>query len=854
MLNRPEPLQNNALAFISAQKAALVTALQNNPVLGDSFKNSYQSAQGIYAIEPKDTAWVCQIKSLINAINQIEKIPHVLTGLLKYIDAEKGTLSMLATLANNKTAMSNVAYHMKAFEYYTKQSGDNLLTLMPHLQTLQHDFTSLIKNFNPIYQIIFPTAKAIQNLEEKDENIFDRIQHALIENIPRTPEQKDQIKSDLIQWYHATAATQINYGLTLSVTDNKLQKLAEPLFGKEYQLWQLASIEAHLEKNQNTETKIQIIKTMLAEEKLDFKTPITILYEINKELKDIKSYEIHCLVNTINQSIQLRTNATALDKAIHKLEGKITINSAEKKNYSPTIQENQLQKLYDLREELQKHMLEVKTGKSSVIHHYDAKHNLIMRGEALLTSTKPLVDKKSPLRKNADTALDRVQVNNRNQKQQLIEARNALKRDPALANASEERLNEIKAAIQSGESQKAKQTLRKSEIKEKLQTFQAEHFPKQGTLHEKLAMTSLKPITEKIKEQIQTLTTHLSTEAKYRLFSTEKQNVSELKEIYNVDKPLVKLIKLTVTGLDLLEKNLHNMQIMQASAKISSSSAAKHFLGKNTISDLRALRATMNQLNAVFAEFKSLLSQHNESQILNLPLLNKLENTIKPLITLYQQIDVNRTFNAVMESSTLKNISAEWQKTLADEKGINSVKLVSDIGDLILHLNHAKDNNSALDVAQAIAKVRSIANDFSSSHVDNAALETQINSTLTALSQELEKQSGIAVTSFEKLAEELHTDLKESVISTLELGTSALGQDLSSLHSFEQELGINVLGEEKQEPDLNGDLSVAVDARNESLSERIISMCEVKSSRIIEDLRREPEPAPPEQHMGLELK
>ena len=455
MRSEPAAPNSNIITRIMAQKNALVSALQNNETFGRSFSRSYNPATSSYDITHGDMPWMSQIKSLINAISAIENAPKLMTGIIQYLDHEKSTLAFLGTLAMNTSAIEKAKYNIDAFQYYVAQSGDDILKAIPHMQAISKDIAVLTQNFNVIKNIVSPAASEFKRENSSSDHLLQAIQtRLLVEDFESKPQEKTQIRADLIQSYHFIETVKINYGLKASPEEDRLKKMAEPLFGDEYKLWQLASNEVHQEQKQHEMIKFQMLKNMITGEKLTTQFPIAALYELREELKGIKSYEVKLFLNEIDRNIDKRTNVSVLDATIKRLEGKITLAIASKDEKKVSEREGRLKNSYEMRDSLQQKLQEVKEKKSSEIYHYDPKQNAIVVGEEK-QKNKPICDSDSQISKNALAGLRREVEDNISQRTQLHNSHEQLKQQIGQGHPGQEQIDEIKLVIKAGEKQRA---------------------------------------------------------------------------------------------------------------------------------------------------------------------------------------------------------------------------------------------------------------------------------------------------------------------------------------------------------------------------------------------------------------
>jgi hypothetical protein len=623
----------SGLNFIFKNKAAFIHEIESNELIGPSFRDSFNKPKNRYEIAPNDMPWICHCKSLINALNILEKNPDIAEGIKKFAQNDKSLTGLVITLARNKSALQKLEYYTDACKYYGAQESGDFLKIVPHLQGISSRFMALTKDFSLIENILNPISQELLNPEQtnlgkyvntaylkdelgkivdlesmkkfasnalsdfkndvlkvKDDLVRIANDRGLLAALPGTADaEKEKTRSELINWYHMAESLRINYGLDTTIIEEQLAAQAKNLFGNDYHYWQYASASISLEQKQSERIRLIIIEDMITSEKLTYKTDLSILFKIRSQLKEIQSFDIRAYINEIDHSINKRTNLHALNKKINLIESEITrisckIDAAldigappktvEANKVATKNLENELQIHYSRREILQEKIEAIKSAKSNESFHFNKNNHRITQGESEHRSADAIVPKKSTPYKKALIAINLARTANANQ--------------ITLLETSQKRISNTIDGLPERES--------KDIVEEKITSIkQLITDTQRQKAKNKMTLSAAKTKTQQLADSLAP-PTPLSHSGRLsmvsiRPFTNEiKKQILELKsfldaktqatllkpnsekistKIKDNDKPIVKLIKSCLNALSLLEKNSRNIQKMKASATVS---------------------------------------------------------------------------------------------------------------------------------------------------------------------------------------------------------------------------------------------------------------------------------------------
>ncbi len=847
-----------------AQRDALLAEIGKNPGLSEEFKKrfqgSYNKDTATYSIIANDSPLISQCKSLINIINIIEKNPNLINALAKYLQDEKGRASFLASVANNKSDALRLDHEVDALIYYTEQNNRQLVELMPQTEPIFRQFSKLIDSFNVVSNIIYPFSEKLSQIANHDDNqlsqylnnlspvelqdlpkvLRDVSQHAytemqrikqkavasmssmnihsMLDSAQKSAEEKEKLQTNLMLWYHFAKSTCVSNGIDSTLIDNQLKKLAAPVFGDNYITWKIASDQVNLANTKNDFLELIQLKSLIENETLSFELPIRELMKYRNEFSKIKSFDITPLILAIDNCIDTKTNQIILNKRVDDLKHMISdskhkIDSyhdkpekADKKKKHELIIEKAMAELKELQSIKSEIFASIEQPEAKIKKYYpdkEGRHSTKNLKESKTISTDKIAKKDSEIYKLAlgaiHTAIEANQIQQKSYLHNIVRLEGQIQLSAAL-DAGQKAAAKDKVAILKPIIQEAQQNL----VRKKPSNDQP------GVVAD-IKFISATPVTSKLRKIVDELTKQLSPEALASLY--DKDNT--LKPVKDKDMPTVKVIKLYMKLLTLVEKNTRNFQQMQT-YKTNRLKTAMKFITSDFSNDLQAIYPTITELKKQLSNIHSIAEQNGVAGLTVLPIFSQIEAIMAPVISIYEQFDLGaaQSISASSASSAsasparapgvapsgVEKLQALLNRALPIMQERPSAEMSSpkSIANQVIVLLEksiaAYSNNSVIDLTQALLQAKDLYNTMPD--VENGAeLDAILQDMITLITAKqsaglaiVEKSIGDIFQQVDGILEQ-RISIKQIVTDALKQNKEPLQQNLNGLISLEKMLG-----------------------------------------------------------------
>ncbi|MDR3476669.1 MAG: hypothetical protein P4M14_01395 [Gammaproteobacteria bacterium] len=846
-------------------KTDVLNIMMRSQLLMTALKESYKPQTQIYEIQPQDAPFICQAKAFINIIILLEKHPHLIDYALQFMKGEKGVLSAFFSLNQSQEAINQIKHYQAVFEYYSKEQmsqmqGSFLLNSMP---TFFQAFGLQISQANNILpDLIFEKMKEVAsnyNANNPEEMMNKAIKHfqeayAKAQLIPAQLDSEINIlRTNLIESYRLIKSVQTNYGIDTAAATQQLASQTTLFLGCTPKELEYAMTLDDLSTKQREAILVQSIeKKMLNPE---FKNVALIeLIALRAALCKVTSFELKPLMSEIDNTIKDRTGMSDLLTAINKTQQEIKLESAKliklqittspqkavsalqeslgateqkiilEKNNTPPNQQaissletdkvkkaELLGKVVKIHDEMHKKSdallvlyehrktLEEKLKQENKPYFYNVKINPVKPGEI----SSRIMEGENKSKKSVDrdavkAGLQHFYKSNAQQQQDIERAAQKIASTftPAALIEAKPTLEKLSKLMAS-----ANITPPLSRVFTDDERYSMPEGENAAQLIKHISIKSLSDITLNARESV------LNLSQKVILQSEEKLRKALKNNIYLHDKkdPVsLTLIKSSLNILTLIDKNLYNMQKIQAKHSLSETSAGLRMLFTSSLqTDLKNLMAEFQRFNEMSNQLMEVTGARLNQY--NLPIAAQLKEILMPVMDVYHHLNnsgealLASTFSVSPAHATSPSI-AEQSSIIQDIQKIITLKLnassvdnrlvsgLINFKEALISAYSASQNDNALDAARSLQHAKSCYGNLQRLHLEKDFLDI-LQKNLSEFSGKLESHGHSAVSAVINAKHNIVGSMSQNIADN----QLAWQQNMANLKALEQEIGLQAV-------------------------------------------------------------